>query len=38
MTFLEEEQQESCVNCGKPAENNSSFCSEFCEFDYNPND
>ncbi|RKJ17887.1 DUF2116 family Zn-ribbon domain-containing protein [Butyricicoccus sp. 1XD8-22] len=37
MHYQEEETQVVCVNCGEPVEGNSSFCSEFCEFDYNPN-
>lgn len=31
------ENEVRCVNCGEPVEGNSSFCSERCEFDYNPN-
>lgn len=30
--------KELCVNCGEPAESNSSFCSEKCEFDYRSNE
>lgn len=36
---MQEEEKQYCVNCKeKEVENGSSFCSEFCEFDHNPND
>ncbi|WP_226035417.1 DUF2116 family Zn-ribbon domain-containing protein [Aquibacillus saliphilus] len=28
------EEKEICVNCGKPINNNSSFCSDECNFNY----
>ena len=27
-----------CLNCSKPSAKNSSFCSDECEFQYNPNE
>jgi predicted nucleic acid-binding Zn ribbon protein len=30
--------KELCVNCGEPVENNSSFCSDECDFAYKSND